>query len=255
MSLAPEVIAEQVMGYAVGAAELIPTLTPPKQPYSVAILPQGPHYYTGLLQAAGYLLLDGQKKKLLVISKQSDDNKNILVDTTIYGPMFGQTRETPMPILSKIRTSIGALYSTKEHKTISDNVQFQLPFFRIITETKELVHIGIGERAPQIQMKKLLIWIQKHIQEYNIVLLTNIELSPSTKRSKAKSRKAESKKHEEHAQIAKIIQTYSLSTPLLTLFQKILKFQKSEPEIIAYVNPGDFSKNSSLTTRYVCAVG
>ena len=63
---------------------MIPTLKPTPQPHSVAILPQGPHFYTGLLQAAGYLLLDGKKKKLIMISQQSDDEKNIVIDTTIY---------------------------------------------------------------------------------------------------------------------------------------------------------------------------
>jgi hypothetical protein len=73
----------------VGASELIPTLKPSqKNPYSVAILPQGPHFYTGLLQAAGYLLLDNKKKKFLIVSQQSDDSKHILVDTNEYGPTF-----------------------------------------------------------------------------------------------------------------------------------------------------------------------
>ena len=83
MTLAPEVVAEQIMGYVVGASELIPTLKPsPQKPYSVAILPQGPHFYTGLLQAAGYLLLDNKKKKLLIISQQSDDTNHSIIDTT-----------------------------------------------------------------------------------------------------------------------------------------------------------------------------
>lgn len=44
--ISPEVIAEQVMGYVVGAEELIPTLKPSSQVYNIAILPQGPHFYT-----------------------------------------------------------------------------------------------------------------------------------------------------------------------------------------------------------------
>jgi hypothetical protein len=44
--IAPEILAEQVMGYVIGAVELIPTLKPPLKPYDIAILPQGPHFYT-----------------------------------------------------------------------------------------------------------------------------------------------------------------------------------------------------------------
>gem|GEM_PF-4114935 len=44
--ISPEILAEQVMGYVVGASELIPTLKPVSKPHSIAILPQGPHFYT-----------------------------------------------------------------------------------------------------------------------------------------------------------------------------------------------------------------
>jgi len=242
MTISPEIIAEQVMGYVVWATEMIPTLKPTSQPHSVAILPQGPHFYTGLLQAAGYLLLDGKKKKLIMISQQSDDEKNIVIDTTIYGPICGKMRETPMKILSKIKTAIGATYSTKEHKSLMDNVHFQMPFIHIITKTEELIHIGIGEKTSTTSLHKLIVWIKKNIQEYNIVLLTNIEISSSTK-----------SRSDEHAQIAKYIQTSP--TPLLTLFKKIGDIQKKKPEIIAYVHPQNFGKTTSLMTRYICAVG
>jgi hypothetical protein len=107
MILSPEVIAEQVMGYVVGASEMIPTLKPsPEKPYSVAILPQGPHFYTGLLQAAGYLLLDDQKKRLLIISQQSDDPKGILVDSNSYGPVFGQTWKNGFTTINTIARNI-----------------------------------------------------------------------------------------------------------------------------------------------------
>jgi hypothetical protein len=75
--------------------------------------------------------------------------------------------------------------------------------------------------------------------------LTNIELD----------KPAISKKTDEQNKIAKTIQAVSQKTPLITVFQKTLSFHKKNPEIIAYVNPGDFGKPTSLTTRYVCAVG
>lgn len=243
--LSPETIAEQVMGYVIWASELIPTLKPAaKNTYDVAILPQGPHFYTWLLQAAGYLLLDGQKKKLLIISQQSDNPKTILTDTTIYGPIFWQTRETSMTTLSKINTAIGGKLSDKKHKKIAENLQFQIPFFRVITETEEVIHVGIGEMTPQTQIKKIVAWIKKNSNVYNVVLLTNIELPLSKKWTKGS----------ENNQIMKYIQKTSESTPIITIFQKILEIQKKKLEIIAYVNPWDFGKNKSLSTRYVCAV-
>jgi len=244
MSLAPEVVAEQVMGYVVWASELIPTLNPSaEKSYSVAILPQGPHFYTGLLQAAGYLLLDSKKKKLLVISQQSDDPKAIFIDSTAYGPMFGKSFKNSVKTNDLVR-KLGAKLALSGQKSLTEQIRFQLPFFRVITETNELLHISVGDKISPIQMKNIISWIKTQIQEYNIILLTNIELSKSTA----------SKKSDEQKQIAKIIETW-LSTPLLSIFQNICKSQKKKPEIIAYVNPGDFGKTTSLATRYICAVG
>jgi len=245
MIISPEVIAEQVMGYVVWASELIPTLTPPKTPYSVAILPKWPHFYTWLLQATGYLLLDNKKKKMLIISQQSDDKKNIIVDSNTFWPMLWQARKISPSKLSAFARSIGGKLSDKKSEKLQENVHFQLPFLRVITNTKEIIHVSIGDTVTKIQIKKICTWIHTHVQEYNIVLLTNFELSPSTNL----------KKSDEHKQIVKSIETSSLATPLLMIFQNILKFQKKKPEIVAYVNPGDFNKNGSLLTRYICAVG
>lgn len=234
------------MWYVVWASELIPTLKPsPEKTYSVAILPQGPHFYTGLLQAAGYLLLDSKKKKLIMISQQSDSPKEILVDRNSYWPVFGQIWKNPITKITHFAHDIGAKLGHAEQKPLLEHMHFQLPFLRVITESNQLIHISIGEKVSQAAMNKLFTWVSTHIQEYNIVIFTNVKLPKPTK----------SKKTDEQNKIAKIIQTYSPDTPLLNLFQKILTSQKKKSEIIAYVNPWDFGKTLSLTTRYICAVG
>lgn len=244
--LSPEVLAEQVMWYVVWASELIPTLNPSAQKtYSVAIIPQGPHFYTGLLQAAWYLLLNNQKKKLVIISQQSDMPKTILVDSTIYEPIFGKWWKNSLTKIRKLARDIDAKVWLSGQKTLFEYINSQLPFLRVIINNSELLHISIGEKISQSAINKLSIWIQNNIQECNIVILTNIELDQATK----------SPKTDEQNKIMKIIQTTSIKTPLLTLFQKILIIQKKKSKIIAYVNPSDFGKNKWLTTRYICAVG
>lgn len=234
------------MGYVVWATEMIPTLTPSAQPHTLAILPQGPHFYTWLLQAAGYLLLDGQKKKMLIISQQDDDPKTLLVDTTIYGPIFWQTRETSMTTLSKIGTAIGAKLSTKDHQTIGEGLHDQAPFFRTITDTQELIHIGVGGKTPLLQTKKLLSRIHKNIDQYNIVCIANIELFETKKGEK---------KNEQQALEKLLIGSKKTDNNIIQLFTTISKYTHQKPQVIAYVNPSDFDKNTSLRTRYVCAVG
>lgn len=189
--------------------------------------------------------MDDQKKNLIMISQQAADPENIFVDTNSYGPVFGQTRENSPAMLSDIARHIGAELSGPEKDFLLEQIRFQLPFLRVITDTQQFVHISIGSKISQIQMKKLSSWIDNRMQEYNVVFLTNIDLPSSTK----------SRKSDEEKDIAKIIKTASLSTPLLAIFHKILDLQKKKPEIVAYVNPGDFGKPVSLTTRYICAVG
>lgn len=246
MLVSPEIIAEQVMGYVVWASELIPTLKPPSQPYIVTIVPQWPHFYTGLLQAAGYLLLDGEKKKLLVISEQEEDPSNIIVDAHRYWPVFGTTWEQPITLLEAFAQQIDAKISLPNQKTAFKNLSFQLPFLRVITETEELLNIGVGKQITQKNITKLTTWIKKNISEYNIVLLTNIELPPSPK----------SKKNDDQKYIVNLLSGVDIKhMPLLKIFQKITDFSKQKPEIIAYVNPSDFGVKWSMTTRYICAVG
>ena len=85
-----EILLEQIVSYTIGASEMIPDITSKaKQDYQLAILPVGPHFYTGILQSAGYLLLP-QRKKLLLIIEQDQNNKEIYQLTGKIGPILGQ---------------------------------------------------------------------------------------------------------------------------------------------------------------------
>jgi len=242
--ISPEILAEQVMGYVVGASELIPTLKPVSKPHSIAILPQGPHFYTWLLQAAGYLLLDSQKKKLLMISQQVDDPNHILIDINNHGTILGQNREKSSTDMDAIARQFGAKVSTTKQESVSHQLRFQLPFLRVITQTEEFLHISVGKNISETQIKKLISQTKKHAHDHNVVLLTNIELTTKP-----------AKKTDEQKQITKSMEQTFPKNPVVNIFQKLLASQKKKAQIIAYVNPGDFGEKSSLMTRYVCAVG
>lgn len=227
------------MGYVVWAEELIPTLQPTNQSYHIALLPQWPHFYTWLLQAAGYLLLNN-KKKVIIVSSQSQSPKDILIDQNSYAPVCGYVRKNDATITSTIAHALGA----KTMPVAPWILEEQLAFLRVITQTTTVMHLSIGDTVSPTKTNKLIRWMVEHIQEYNIVLLSNIQLPVKTK----------SLKMNDHTKIARYIQTSS-SIPILAIFQKLLALTKKQPEIIAYVSPWDFNKNISLLTRYVCAVG
>jgi hypothetical protein len=46
-----------------------------------------------------------------------------------------------MKTLSNIQKTTGGKYSTKEHKSLIDNLHFQFPFLRVIIKEKEFIHI------------------------------------------------------------------------------------------------------------------
>jgi len=235
------------MGYVVGAAELIPTLkSAAKNTYTTALIPQWPHFYTWLLQAAGYLLLNNKKQKLCIISQQSHEKNRIILDMHKYPQMMGKIRKISSTKAKAIKTSMWAIYSTEEHSQISDNLMLQLPFIRTIQEVKELVHLSLGEKISSLQTKKCIHRITNHREEYNIVFLANMEFSWISRISK---------KINEEKEIVKSIQSWSSSSLLIQIFQSLLSKQKKQPEMIAYVKPQHREKSSDITTRYICAVG
>ncbi len=244
MLISPEAIAEQVMGYVVWAVDMIPTLSSSPTKNNVALLPQWPQYYTGLLQAAGYLLLDHQKDKLLIISQQSQDQKNILVDTRIYNSTFGYTRKQSKTAFSTIARQLKAKCFWDLQEDTIQNINSQLPFVRIITQTKTIVHLAIGQDISKLQQQHIITRIKKHISDYNIVMLTNIAFPSSPQYKRDDEQKILDKL---------IIQKTGKTTPLLHIFKHITDTTKAK--VIAYVDPGKQAQKSNITLRYVCAVG
>lgn len=178
---------------------------------------------------------------MIIISRQDDESKEILVDNTGYGPVLGQYRKHSLSKISDFASQIGAKLSGPEEESLSKHLRFQLPFLRVITETEELLHISIGKNISQAKQKKLISRIQNHMDTYSIVLLTNIELTQT------------GKKANEQKQIADSIE--KSKDPLVGIFHQTLDLNKKKGEIIAYVNPGDFGAKEASETRYVCVVG
>ncbi len=246
MSIAPELLAEQVMGYAVWATELIPTLKPSlKKPYTIAIIPQGPHFYTGLLQAAGCFLLDHQKKRLLVLSQQSTDDKHIIMDMNTYGAILGKTMDISSHKKKEIAGDIGAKMANEADSQLADQIRLQMPFFRMITDIEGVLHLSIGQKVTTSKVKALMNRIWKHKKEYAIAVITNIDVCQSSSKRKA----------DEQKEIDEALQNRRKKSALISIFKDLVAMHRRKPRVIAYVNPKDFNTSSSLTTRYVCAVG
>lgn len=135
----------------------------------------------------------------------------------------------------EIQKQFKAKLSTQKQQDMSKNISPQLPFMRVITQVEEYIHLGIGPQVTEAKYKNLLNRIKKNTTDYNVVLITNIEISsPSTT----------TKKYDEQKVIANmIINPKILTSSLVQIFKSIQKITKQETELIAYVNPRDFEKN------------
>jgi hypothetical protein len=67
-------------------------------------------------------LLDNQKRKLVIISQQTHISKEILLDSTTYGPIFGQTWKNTDSKIKTLARQLGAKVSTEEHTSLSDQM-------------------------------------------------------------------------------------------------------------------------------------
>ncbi|MEI7920228.1 MAG: hypothetical protein WCH65_09125 [bacterium] len=51
-------------------------------------------------------MLNHKKQKLIIISQQSDQSKEILIDTNHYEPIMGQTRKSSASTVAKAKTDM-----------------------------------------------------------------------------------------------------------------------------------------------------
>ncbi len=246
MYISPEIVLEQVAGYAVGVAQLIPEIQNlADKNYHIAMVPYGPYFYTGILQAAGYLLLDDAKKKMIIISSQDEDAQNILVNGAPLDSFLGFQRENTPPILKQIASKIKGKVIEKPNQTTLDKVQLQLPFIKVISQTETIIHIGIGDKINATKITTFTQWVQKNRSAYNIVFLHNFNLSTDKKNEKINDQKL-------------ISDTMKKPTvnghPLMKIFHQIAKNGNKKPEIVAYSNPQRLWSKANILTRYLCAV-
>lgn len=134
--------------------------------YQLAILPYGPHFYTGILQSAGYLLLP-QRKKLLLIIEQDQNNKEIYQLTGKFGPILGQERtfhEEKKQRKTDFQPSIQDLWNIFQH----------LAYIQTISYTSEISCLAVGSQLSPTKQKKLNDYLGLVWSDTNIVFLTNI---------------------------------------------------------------------------------
>ncbi|MFA7717938.1 MAG: hypothetical protein WC875_04450, partial [Candidatus Absconditabacterales bacterium] len=190
--------------------------------YNFALLPYGPHFYTGILQSAGYLLLPEKKNLLFLLPQDIQDDEIFQIDGTI-GPLFGKQRTLPKHPKSWKTIS-------KIPQNIIEIIVQHLLFLDIITQTKYITCLAVGKDLSGSNQKKLAEYIHAHTTTTNIVFLTNVPADEGKKKAESIEKKQ----------------------GLLSLFHHIAKGNKKEVEVIAYSNAGNLGRNKGKGIKYAC---
>lgn len=224
--MTPEIQLEQLLHYTIGAYELIPQVQEQrKKTYTQAILPYGSALYTGVLQAAGYILL--KPWTLCYIDIQTDQEDLLVQKTGTFWPILG-TKYTISPLDKQLPQS------NKRKKTDIEKCLWQLWFHHIIQGVQEIHWISIRAKLTAKEHDQVCSYIKKK-KKINCIRLANLasENKDSDSADMAKRKKGSTNK--DH----KIFQ----------LFANI----NTKQDIIAYTRE-DFSKEKNRKSGFTCIV-
>ena len=221
----PEILVEQIMGYVVGANDMIPDIAKKiDRAYHLALLPYGPHFYTGILQSAGYLLLNEQKSTLFLMPQQAKKDEIYQLTWTIW-PILGRSRTFQTDKKTRnteFEPGINDLWILLQH----------LAFSHTITQTDQISCLAVGDKLSPIKLKKLTTYLTKRLPTTNIVFLSNF--TTDTKQQKPDL----------------LMLADQTGLGVLQWFQSVTSILDKEPEIIAYTSTG--SPKEKKTTGYAC---
>ncbi len=193
------------------------------QNYGLALLPYGPHFYTGILQSSGYLLLPEKKSVLFLIPQQTKANEVYQLTGTI-GPILGRSRD---------------FHETSEWNTtyqpdIEDlgTILQHLAFLHTTTQTETISCLAIGDTLTLAKQKKLTTYLTNCLPTTNIVFLSNFTTNFK----------------EQAPDLLMLAATPGLG--VIQSFQSVAKKIGRKPEIIAYTSI--WSPKAKKTTWYAC---
>lgn len=225
----------QIISYIVHAGEILQKDNHfPKKTYKYVYLPTWPELYTGVLKAAGYLFLD-----------KNINNIVLLVEQTKY----------PDKIISYIDDNEFFVWwrnienkwakSKLDKQPITLELFEQLLYLRLLTQVKSVTILWVWTKIK----KKQIIETIDNIKYTNfwVIILWN-----SSEEKKIKLSKDEDKKMIEHMLIKK---TYKENPNWIgNIYTNIVKSNKWNPELVAYVHSSDLWIRTIHQIWYVCMV-
>ncbi|HKL43884.1 MAG TPA: hypothetical protein VJ892_01250 [Candidatus Absconditabacterales bacterium] len=221
-------ILQAVSSYLVGAKDFF---LGKKNNYSVGLIPDGHHIYTGTLKAAGYRLLK-PNDTLVLVGESAIDNKLFVYSKNIKNFM-GKDWNIDQEIEVKLKSYDFVEFTNKKF----DRIDSELPFLNIISQYKNLVFIEIGEN---IEKNKLLNTLFDIYKKSNIIFISDFHKDKSMEECKSLDKKIL------NLNFVKKNKDLYLVNVFLSLANRLGK----TPELLAYLNSGDISIDKKITNGF-----
>lgn len=240
-NMPPDIITEQIFWYSIQAYEAMKIAKRKiKSGYRFGLIPKGSYIYTGVLQTTWYLLLDHQKKDIIIISDQKSNPEKIEVyNEKIWPILWYHFPWLDFDIKNKVYV---------QSKDMPEDLKFQLSVSRIILDSKKYLYIGIWEKAKEKDIQGMIKKLEKIHQDSNVVFLSNLSQNEKIK---------ESKKADQTTIENIILQRDSDFIDWNIVLRTYINFSKhfnQTPEIVMYANSWDFDWSKEKTNWFACMV-
>lgn len=224
-------ILQAIVSYVVWAQDFF--LNIEKKDFSIWLIPDWHHIYTGTLKALWYKLL--KKSDTLVLIWEWAINNRISVLWNLWEMFMGKKWWKNQSILNILETY--DFVDIVAHKF--DWVDSELPFIRIISDYKNIVFLEIWDALPKTKLINLLNKISK---KANLLFISDFHTDKPMSICKKLDKKI--------LDLGFISKNQNLF--ILEMFLELAKKVKKDPQNMGYLNTWDISTDKEYTTGFWC---
>lgn len=221
-------VLQAVASYLVWAKDFF---TNKKNRYSVWVIPDGHHIYTGTLKATGYKLLK-PNETLVLIWESAIDKKLYVYQKNIKNFMWKSWNKD-----SNLEKILKWFDFVEFVDNKFDRIDSELPFLNIISNYNKLLFIEVWEK---IKKKELLDVLKKISNNANILFISDFHRDNDIKECK--------KLDNQILDLSFVEKDKDLY--LIDIFLNLAKNQSKRPELLAYLNSWDISVDKKNTNGF-----
>lgn len=206
-----------------------------KKDFSVWLIPDGHHIYTGTLKAAGYRFLKSART-LILIWEWAISDKICVLDSSVDFFMWKKR-----PLDKDVLWILKWLDFVKFVQHEFDRIPSELPFVRVISDYENIIFMEIWDRVSKNKIINLLSTLSKSA---NLMFLSDFH----------RDKDMESCKKLDGCILDLNFVKKDKELFLIELFLRLAKKLDKLPDLSAYLNTWDISTDKDVTNWFWCMV-